>query len=346
MATTWRSTLLYPAVIPIDDPGYAHGTFVSMSEFTPVLLPELPGGTFQGTIYHFDTTNFATHHGRAWRTVGWESIRFVGNIQIPNDLIRLDNNTSALSPVIAFDYTFNNSIGGKNIHDSAKMVAPDTSPVAHAGTNPVDPGALVTNTNMNNTLGEWEVSGLNASTWSEVGSQIVGYVDQYDSGGDPPITSVGVLFTLFAKVRGNSSILRYLDGSTWHYVSIFWLTLKGDLSTPDAVSGGVFEAPDGSHSPTVSATLNASPAVTSTDITVVSGNSGNTPVGAVDVGSVYGFSSDPELFEYEATGTEANNHAVPWLVTDTTLSMFELALWSDVAITINDPLYSVLPAAL
>ncbi len=356
--TILRTGLLYPAIIPVQNDTFAHPIYVDMAEVSLNPIPGPSGTDHQGSVFHFpcagdkpghSVNNISRlHYSRAWKTVGFQRIHFTGSVRIPNDLIRADYASSdARTAPIEFDFTLDGDLDDIHMAHAAQgetdgIVVSDATDVTHAGT---PYGELFPNGGfLEQHLGEWQFYGLNATSESVVGSQVIGTVNHYDEFGFGP-TPRNVTFTLTAMIRGNTSLLRYIpdDPGDFQYFSIFWIQLFANLSVQDD-DGGWFEGMDGSNSFGDGApNLNQTPGYCSTDLAAVAGTSINTSCGECDLTA----NSEPltpnaKLFQKEPVGGETFNYTAPWPSGDL---VFQLPIWSDVSITFERAKTATFPQA-
>jgi len=331
----WITTVLLPGAIGVDDAAFEHPIYVAPSEISVPFTYEP-----QGTEWHFPAT-FDTHLNRAFFVSGFEDSEWSGEVRIPNNFWRDDNSTSALSPLITFNYTVTGTVPPKLIADGSITPSPYALPVPHVG---ATDGLLLTNANFSGGLGEWEFGGL-SDTIIYIGEHVCGSVTAYDSA-DPFGTTVPVdiVFTLTASIRGNTSVMRVWDGTEWLYLSYFAITLIGTLTHDSIPSGYFVEGPDGSRDVDNSPVFEPMEALASNVWSVVSGSSSNTPVGTANITSAHALSPDPDIFEDEAT-TEL--YAVPWEWDDQVKDDGPFRpLWSNVEILIDGEVLSTPPPDL
>jgi hypothetical protein len=351
--------IYYPGVVGVVNPDFAHPVLVDMAETTPPLEPYAqPADTDgQGTIYHFPVTATATgndpklhsetHWHRAWSINGWETIRIQGSVAVATDVGR-DSNASPYTPSASFDFTLTGAIDEKRMVDSIAIAAGSTAAntIFHLGTG--NTGELVTNYGAAaavGSIGPWTFYGLSETPTVLGLTATFKTMTAYDTnfvGGD---VTRDLKMEISASVRGNSSVLRYVDGNgDWQFVSIFELALYAEIDYGDALpSGYAWEGPDGSRNPDETPSPGGS-GYCSTNLSSIPGaDSGNTSVGDCNFTSTESLTPDPLIYEDESTDL----WAVPWLEADhIPADPYQPAVWTSVLVEFTDPSYNTVPSAL
>jgi len=344
--------LLYPGVLPVQSPSFAHPCYVDAAEIgiNPYAPPANTSN--QGTTVHFSTTGdlpgvnqngfCTTRFNSAWKIVGWESIRFQGTVKLACVAVGRDDNTSPYSPEVTFDITVTGSVADKAMTDSLRMSGAGTYPanaVAHVGD--VGFGELLTNANMsgaNGSLGPWVFGGL-SDTFTDIGAPVY-FMDwiTYDPSNISVTETTYLSLQFSARIAGNSSVLRYEDGDgNWQYPCVFFLELKARIVyTPTTFA--FFEGPDGSRNPDTNPGPPTEDGNCSTDLPTVSADSSATNVGYVTITSTQSLSPDPYVF---SDATDAL-YAVPWLDADHARDdgPYLKSVWTGITVTITEPKYA------
>lgn len=326
----WRTTVLLPGALGVDDEGFEHPLYVTPAEIASPFTYAA-----QGTGWYFPV-GYDTHLNRACFLSGFTDSEWSGEVRIPNDYWRDDNNSSPLSPLITFNYTVSGSVPPKLIADGSITPTPYALPVGHVG---AASGLLLTNANFGFS-GDWAFGGLSDTAYTVIGQHVCGSVTAYLVA-DPFVitTTIDMIFTLEAIIYGNSSVMRVWSGSEWLYLSYFSVQLRGVLSHEDIPSGYIVEGPDGSRNPDESPELHAMDALASNG--APSGSS--ISVGTANLDSTHFLSPDPELYGDE---TEAL-YAVPWEEADHTADDGPYKpIWTNVVILITGEVASTPPDEL
>jgi len=358
MATDFIAFIYYPGVTDIEHPDYAHPTLVDMAELSLEPYAQPGDTTHQGTIYHFPVTgdasgndpklHSATHWKRAWSLNGFKQVQIQGSVRIATEAGREDN-TTAYTPEIAFDFTLNESdMPDKHMVDSIAINGTGEytiASIAHIGD--VQGGELVTNSNRagsEGSIGPWRFAELTdtpvvkstvlANTWTA-----------YDTNAIPAgDVTVNIVCDIAVSIYGNSSVLRHdKDSDSWLWVSVFWLTLQATLRLEEALPDGyVLEGCDAERNPDITPQIQGSSGMCSTSLIAL----GEDTTTADDVGSVVFESTQslsPNPLIYQAPSTTVSID-VPWDSFGTgTPTTVPLSQWTDVLVNVTEELLNIVP---
>jgi hypothetical protein len=355
MSDFW-GIIYYPGVCGVINPSFAHPVLVDMAETTPPLEPYAQPANVNGdgTIYCFAVPatsdgsgvekHSETHWHRSWSVNGWRKINVGGRVRVATDVGREDND-SPYTPEAAFNFTLSGSILGKRMADSIAIAAgsTDASTIFHLGAG--NTGELITNygaAGAAGSLGPWTFYGLNESPTVLGLTSSFKTMTAYDANNPANTTTRDLSMRISMSVRGNSSVLRYLDGDgNWQFVSIFEAALYAAIDYGEALpSGYAWEGPDGSTNPDETPSAGGSGYCSTNLSSIADGDSNNTSVGYCVLTSTESLSPNPSVFQDQSTDL----WAVPWYDYDhIPADPYQPAVWRDVLIEFDEPEYASPP---
>lgn len=352
-------TLEYPGVLPVTsdsiDGPFEHPSLVDARldfdpALGPLLLPEDTGDE-QGTFYRFQTVEYADHHRRAWRTVGWKTIRITGTVRFPTN----SHLSAGHEPWTAWygmdvEYTLPSSIT-KQMHDSVAGLTSD-GPPAHAGVNLGTghyDGELQTNVGLPDSATNWVMSSASPTDWTVISNDVVDTINEWTADGITFVAAHDVYLKIEATAFGNSGLIRYRSGEDhdgpWVYCTLCSVGIRATLRCPGAGEGGVIiEGADGSHD----ADVNVGPwqdlVATTHTLIGVAGEDKDTAIISGEVTFNGGYAMTPDMTLYSSIQT--GEYRLPWAVSGEFETVYERPEFADLVVEFDDFEKAVLPADL